>query len=67
MHVGKRYSVFEVLMWTRHHIYKLLILGLIPVLLYQLLEWKWVALPEAVVGILGTATAFIIGFRNSQT
>ncbi len=67
MHVGKRYSLVEVLMWTRHHIYKLFILGLIPVLLFQLLDWKWVALPGVVVGILGTVTAFIIGFRNSQT
>lgn len=67
MHVGKRYSVLEVLMWTRHHIYKLLILGILPVLLYRVLHWEWVALPWSVVALLGTATAFIVGFRNSQT
>lgn len=67
MHTGKRYSTIEVLFWTRRNIYKLIIVGVIPVLLYHLLQWKWIALPWTVVALLGTATAFIVGFRNSQT
>lgn len=67
MHTGKRYSTIEVLLWTRRNIYKLIFIGVIPVLLYHLLQWKWIALPWTVVALLGTATAFIVGFRNSQT
>jgi ion channel-forming bestrophin family protein len=67
MHVGKRYSSLEVLYWTRRNIYKLIIVGVIPVVLYQVFGLKWIALPWTVVGLLGTATAFIVGFRNSQT
>lgn len=67
MHVGKRYSTIEVLLWTRRNIYILFFIGLVPVLLYQFLHWTWLALPWTVVALLGTATAFIVGFRNSQT
>ena len=67
MHVGKRYTTLEVLLWTRRNIYKLFFIGMVPVLLYHVAGWKWVALPWTVVALLGTATAFIVGFRNSQT
>ena len=39
----------------------------IPVVLYQLLGQKWVALPWSLAVLLGTATSFIVGFRNAQT
>jgi putative membrane protein len=35
--------------------------------LYQLLGLKWIAIPWTVVALLGTATAFLIGFKNTQT
>jgi len=37
------------------------------VLLYYYLGLKWLALPIPVVVLLGTATSFIVGFRNVQT
>lgn len=67
MHIGKRYSNLELLLWTRRNIYKLIIIGAVPVILYNYLNMQWIALPWTVVALLGTATAFIIGFRNSQT
>ncbi|HEX4887631.1 MAG TPA: bestrophin family ion channel [Luteibaculaceae bacterium] len=67
MHVGKRYTNIEVLFWTRRNIYKLTIISLVPVLLYDVCGLHWIALPWTVVALLGTATAFIVGFRNSQT
>lgn len=67
MYIGKSYKLSEFLFWTRKSVYKLGISALLPVLLYQVLEIKWLALPWTIVGLLGTATAFIVGFRNSQT
>jgi len=67
MHVGKQYSTIGVLLWTRRNIYRLTVIGLVAVVLYQVLGWHWLALPWTVVSLLGTATAFVIGFRNSQT
>ena len=67
MHTGKRYGNLEVFLWTRRNVYHLFIIGLIPVLAYEVVGLTFIALPWTVVALLGTATAFIVGFRNSQT
>jgi len=35
--------------------------------MYQYFQLKWLAIPWTVVALLGTATAFIVGFKNTQT
>jgi ion channel-forming bestrophin family protein len=67
MHAGKSYKLSEFLLWTRRNIYRLLIIGIAPVVLYQVAGLKWLAIPWTVVALLGTATAFIVGFKNTQT
>jgi putative membrane protein len=67
MHSGKSYTLSEFLVWTRRNIYKTIIIGIIPVVLYQIAGLKWLAIPWTVVALLGTATAFLIGFKNTQT
>jgi putative membrane protein len=67
MHAGTEYTFKEFIVWTRRNIYKGLIIASIPVLLYQIIGLKWIALPWAVVALLGTATAFTVGFKNTQT
>jgi ion channel-forming bestrophin family protein len=67
MHTGKSYKLSEFLMWTRRDIYLLTALGVVPVLAYQVAGMKWLGIPWTVVALLGTATAFIVGFKNIQT
>jgi putative membrane protein len=67
MHAGKSYKAAEFLVWTRSTIYVLAILGAVPVILYQVFSLKWLTIPWAIVAMLGTATAFIVGFKNTQT
>ena len=67
MHVGKSYTVHEFLIWTRRNIYVLLIMGITPVVLYKTFDLKWLNIPWPIVALLGTATAFIVGFKNTQT
>jgi len=67
MHSGKSYKLSEFLLWTRRNIYITLIIGIVPVVLYQVLGLKFIAIPWTVVALLGTATAFIVGFKNTQT
>lgn len=67
MHSGKGYKFSEFLVWTRRNIYITLIISIVPVVLYQVLELKFIAIPWTVVALLGTATAFIVGFKNTQT
>lgn len=67
MHAGKSYKLSEFLNWTRRNILWLFVVGTIPTLLYQVLGLKWISIPWPVVALLGTATAFIVGFKNVQT
>jgi ion channel-forming bestrophin family protein len=67
MHSGKSYKLSEFLVWTKRTIFWLIILGIVPTVLYQILGLKWLAIPWTVVALLGTATAFIVGFKNTQT
>lgn len=67
MHIGKSYSFFDFVLWTRGRIYALLAAAIVPVLLYQLLGLTWLTVPLTVVAALGTATSFIVGFKNAQT
>lgn len=67
MHTGKSYKISEFIAWTKRDIYLLIVLGVVPVVCYQLVGLKWLGIPWTVVALLGTATAFIVGFKNSQT
>jgi putative membrane protein len=67
MHAGKSYKVTEFLFWTRRSIYALIIMGIVPVVLYEYAGLKWINIPWPMVALLGTATAFIVGFKNTQT
>jgi putative membrane protein len=67
MHTGKSYKLFEFLDWTRRDIYVLIILGVVSAVAYQTGNMKWLAIPWTVVTLLGTATAFIVGFKHLQS
>nr|WP_277601111.1 bestrophin family ion channel [Pseudoflavitalea rhizosphaerae] len=45
----------------------MLLFSIIPTLLFYLLNWTWLAIPWVPVALIGTATAFISGFKNTQT
>jgi putative membrane protein len=67
MHLGKSYKLSEFLIWTRWNIYELLVFGTVPVILYKFLCVTWLSIPLTIVVLLGTATSFIVGFKNVQT
>ncbi|PZF71898.1 bestrophin family protein [Taibaiella soli] len=67
MYIGKSYNLAEFLVWTRRTIFRLLLIATIPTVLYQVFDIKWLSVPWTVVGLLGTATAFVVGFKNQQT
>lgn len=67
MHTGKAYRLREFLWWTRRDIYVLVVLGILAVLAYEIAGLTWLSIPWPVVALLGTATAFVVGFKNLQT
>ncbi len=67
MHSGESYKLGEFLFWTRRSILWLTVLSITATVLYELIALKWLAIPISIIGLLGTATAFIITFRNQET
>ncbi|MDV3925542.1 multidrug transporter [Elizabethkingia anophelis] len=67
MNTSSHYKLKHFIPWTRIKVYKMLILSIIPTLLFYFMGWKWLAIPWVPVALLGTATAFISGFKNTQT
>ncbi|WKZ62509.1 MAG: bestrophin family ion channel [Saprospiraceae bacterium] len=45
----------------------MLLLSILPTALFHFLGWHWLAIPWVPVALIGTATAFISGFKNTQT
>jgi ion channel-forming bestrophin family protein len=67
MHAGNQYSLKEFIFWTRRDIYALFFLAAIPTVLFNVLDWHWLAIPWVPIAMVGTAAAFIVGFKNTQT
>lgn len=67
MHSGRNYRFLEFLFWTRRDIYWLILLAIIPTVLYKFVGWHWLAIPWVPIALIGTAAAFIVGFKNNAT
>lgn len=67
MHAGDHYRLKEFLYWTRRDSYWLLAIAAIPTALHALLDLTWLAVPWVPVALVGTASAFIVGFKNNAT
>lgn len=67
MYTKRVFPIWGMLVWTKRYILIFLIMALIPVFLFDILEWKWLHLPWLPIGLLGTAVAFIAGFKNNAS
>ncbi|MGC4041215.1 MAG: bestrophin family ion channel [Flavobacterium sp.] len=66
MHTGNRYQPIEFFRWTLRSTIILLVLAALPTILYYF-GWKFIALPWPPIAIVGTAVAFVIGFKNNAS
>ncbi|MEZ4825049.1 MAG: bestrophin family ion channel [Bacteroidia bacterium] len=67
MHAGRNFSLKEVLLWTRREIFIFALIGGLTVFCYQVLGWKWLSIPWVPIALVGTAVAFLIGFKNNAS
>jgi putative membrane protein len=67
MHIGKGYTFPQAIMWTLGDILALLVLATVPTVLYAQFHWEWLTLPWLPIALLGTAVAFVIGFKNNAS
>ena len=65
MYVQRRFPFKSVLIWTKREIIFFTIFVSLITVLYELLDIKWLQIPLAPVGLIGTAVAFMVGFQNN--
>ncbi len=67
MYIYKVFPLKAMIVWTRKYILLFILISTIPIFLFDILEWKWLHLPWLPIGLLGTAVAFIQGFKNNAS
>ena len=67
MYTRRIFPIKGVIKWTRHYIFLFLFVAFIPVFLFDILGWKWLQVPWLPLSVLGTAVAFIVGFKNNTS
>ncbi|MCW5899885.1 MAG: multidrug transporter [Flavobacteriales bacterium] len=67
MHTGHRYTIQQVLNWTRRGLFVFLLIAALPTVAYELLGWHHLVLPWLPIALIGTAVAFLVGFKNNAT
>ncbi len=67
MYTKKVFPLSGMISWTFRYIILFLLISFIPVFLFDVLNWEWLHLPWLPIGLLGTAVAFIQGFKNNAS
>jgi len=67
MYIKRKFPLKGMIKWTRRDIYIFIIIGAIPVFLYKGLGLYWLHLPWLPIGVVGTAVAFIVSFKNNAS
>jgi putative membrane protein len=67
MYTRRIFPVKGVIKWTRRHILLFLIISTIPVFLFDIAGLKWLHVPWLPLGVMGTAVAFIVSFKNNAS
>lgn len=67
MYTKRIFPIKGVIKWTRRHIFLFFILATVPVFLFDIAGLKWLHVPWLPLGVLGTAVAFIVSFKNNAS
>jgi len=67
MYTKRTYSIIDMMRWTQKDTYIFIIIATIPVLLYSVLDQKWLHFPWLPIALIGTAVAFLVSFKNNAS
>ena len=65
MYIQRRFPFKSVLVWTKRELIFFTILSTVFTIFFELVNIKWLQVPLAPVGLIGTAVAFMVGFQNN--
>lgn len=67
MHAGEKFTITEVIFWTRRETLVFLLIAAIPTFLVDFFDWNFITIPWLPIALVGTAVAFLVGFKNNAT
>ncbi|MBT8394073.1 MAG: hypothetical protein HKO81_08420 [Flavobacteriaceae bacterium] len=65
MFTKRIYSIQDISKWTKWETVLFFIIALIPTILIEIFDLKWLQVPWTPIALVGTALAFVIGFQNN--
>lgn len=65
MYTKRIYSLPTLLAWTRYETLLILVIAAVPVVIFEVLDQRWLYLPWLPIALVGTAVAFILSFQNN--
>jgi len=65
MFIKKKYTIKDMVLWTRWEILVFLLIPFIFTIFYEVLGLTWLQLPWTHIALIGTAVAFLISFQNN--
>ena len=66
MHVGRKYTLKEYLLWTQREIGYLFLWSLAVTLFLQVSGWHFLFVPALLLTVVGSAVAIVLAFKNQQ-
>jgi putative membrane protein len=66
MHLGRKYRLSELLVWTTVEIAWVFVWSVLATLFLVLTKWSFFAVPSTLLAIVGTAVAVVLAFKNQQ-
>lgn len=67
MYIGKRFPFLGTVNWSKKYIFIFFFIDIIPVLLYKIFDWHWLAIPWQPIALVGIAVSFYLGFKNNSS
>ena len=67
MFIHKSYSIKNLILFTKNHILFILVWNLIMAIGFKYAGFQYLSIPVSLISILGTATAFYLGFKNNSS
>jgi putative membrane protein len=67
MYIKRIFPIKGMLKWTKREIFLFILIGTIPVILYDIVGLKWLNVPWLPLGVFGTAISFLISFKNNAS
>jgi len=65
MYTKKKYSFRDMILWTRVEIAIFFLVALVPTVLFEVVDLKWLRLPWTPIALVGTAVALLVSFQNN--